>query len=367
MLNQRTKNGAPLIGDSGEKIDGQPAGELMIDLHPELFAPLREIYASGALQTALGRAHLYFAVARPQITVKIIENPILGNLLQFESAPAPEFEAVSFSCAQMTAAEKLEGDMPAVHFAKLKVDDFGRRLVFEIGEHEALNLSANIMAALNSPGLDTSRNVSRWKIVYIGKSYGTGDGSLIKRLRRHEVVQRVLDEYLSIGWEVNIVPVTVASTMTVFIMTEYEGPEMEYGQIQALVSLDGELESPQLVSLIENALIAYFKPEYNAMLLTWPSAQEVGMFDNVGVASVQTHFDASGDIYQLFTAHRPLPTRGFSIRSYLRGAKIQEDATLTEPRNEMDAVRIRTTKQQLAKADRSLPRIKIFEDQIFAI
>lgn len=85
------------------------------------------------------------------------------------------------------------------------------------------------------------------------------------------------------------------------------------------------------------------------------------------MGSVQTHFNASGDIYRLFSSHRPLATRGFSIRSHLRGPPLQEDAREPAQANEMDQLRALATQQQIMDADRSAPTIKIFEDQVFAV
>jgi hypothetical protein len=349
-------------------ITGDYSGAVLVtELHPKVFAPLREISDSQDLQAYISKSHLYMIIARPQIKVRATKKLLRGSTLQFRSEAAEEFREVRFSCGTTHVTLDLRSEVPEQHTSAMTVTDGGRRVRVQLTESTSVFLNVHVLAAMHSfDDPPVFNEASKWRIVYIGET-----SELIKRIRGgHHKLQPILDDYLSRDWEVNIVAVTVARTSSTPIGSSYDGPELDPFRLIELSTHDGARETRSIALVIENALISYFQPEYNEINKKWPG-KHVREFIAAGMSELKVEFNAHGDIYRLFTADRPLPGRGFTLTSLTRGtfeqASIPGTTTTLEPHAEYARLLAASSQAAIAAAHASTPTLRCFGDQVFVV
>ncbi|WP_155290317.1 hypothetical protein [Rhodococcoides fascians] len=130
-----------------------------------------------------------------------------------------------------------------------------------------------------------------------------------------------MDDHSGLPFDTRIIPITCEQSGLFLGMERMSPPLPNVGLVQKFVSDDGVLESADLVSAIENLLIAYFRPSYNKNLKEWPATKSSKLLQTLDVDSLIVDFDGTEDTFALVTERRAEPERGFALAAEIFGAQ----------------------------------------------
>lgn len=122
-----------------------------------------------------------------------------------------------------------------------------------------------------SIGVVDDARVHRMEVLYIGQSFGDGDRTALDRLQSHETLQRVLADALHATPDQDIVLLLVEYAppklhLVVKPETETEpAQDDDWPEIQRRMQQlkETQLSKKNQITMVEAALINYFKPNYN--------------------------------------------------------------------------------------------------------
>lgn len=310
-----------MSGDSIQLMD------IPVFLHPKAYALLTPLADSQEARRIMKSSHLYMIIARPRISATI--NEVDGiETITFKATAGEGFAAVDFSYrSDLTGLPLHSGDgRPFV--GPVELIQGGRRARIFSPDGQPIELDTCQLAAFVSMehGSQVFRDTSMWEVLYIGQAYGdNGSRAALNRLEEgHRKYTRIATER-QFDQDVYVVPVEVAQAgQTAGHYPSTDGPEFTFDnfcRLNAALSTDGRRESSKLLSIVENALIAYFRPVYNDQLKTWPAVSIANEFRNLGVGTFVVILDGAGDIANLKTARRPEAHRSSVFAAELRGAR----------------------------------------------
>lgn len=300
---------------------------IVVTLHPGHYAQLRSMSADDEAIRQLKHCHIYMIISRPRILASLVTSPLFANRIQYRSQASGVFEEINFNHLQDAVGLNLNVLSGHRISGAAQVKDSGSRVVLPISPMAGVEVDASHAATLASPTSypGSMSEVSKWEILYIGIAQNAeGTRSALDRLRKgHEKLTDIYQNHL---WqnEVHVVPIMVKSTS--FNFNPIADPGGSYFSSDDFMTFHNMLstgrgETRELLNIIENSLIAYFRPPYNKALKSWPASKEVKRFSDIGSHGLMLGYDGSDDIAHLFSVARPKPRRGFAYYAEFRGGK----------------------------------------------
>lgn len=278
---------------------------LAVTIHPQGIASWSDIQSDRGLRERINSSHLYMVVIRPSVTVSISR-----DRLDIESRN-PDDARYSY-CVETS----LIGFEAFCHGKKVQDVDCGDwRYSHDVA---AEVLYQGLGAGCYDVG--TYLELLSWDVLYVGMSYGKGYGSLVERLSKHSTILRIMDEHSGLPYDIRIIPMTCTQSAVLggFVAGR---PLPTVGRVQEFVSRDGRLESLDIVAVLENVLISYFKPNYNSTLKDWPVSKYVSAMESVGIDSLLVYLDGSEDTFSVKTDYRDCPERGLALVAEVSGSQ----------------------------------------------
>jgi hypothetical protein len=118
-------------------------------------------------------------------------------------------------------------------------------------------------------------DIAKQEVLYIGKAYGSPDSDGLPtrntalRTKAHETIQAISQDHLGLEYDIFLTPLwsecRFSWTNDDFIDDDELGPH----PLEKLLEFIGDRGYVHRIALAEEALIAYFKPEYNEKLTEW--------------------------------------------------------------------------------------------------
>lgn len=311
-----------MSGDSIQLMD------IPVYLHPKAYSLLNPLVDSEEARKIMKSSHLYMIIARPRISASI--NEVDGiETITFKSAAEFGFPAVDFSYRSDLAGLPLHSGDGRLFTGPVELAQAGRRARILSPDSHPIEVEVCQLASFVSMehGLQVFRDTSMWQVLYIGQAYGkNGSRAALDRLEEgHKKYTRIVTDR-QFHQDVYVVPVEVATSgQTAGHYPSADGPGYTFDNFCRLsnaLSTDGRRESIKLLSIIENALISYFQPEYNEKLKPWPAVTAIAdEFRDLGVGTFVVVVDGAGDIANLVTSRRPAVHRSSVFAAELRGER----------------------------------------------
>ena len=161
--------------------------------------------------------------------------------------------------------------------------------------------------------------LSRHQVLYVGKAYGrpTPDGTTTRnapvRLEAHSKLQRIYEDHPGPGHDIFVTPLVVDDGLwrsDDFIHDDDQGPDLDL--VLELVRPGGEQTR---VALAEQALIAYFEPEYNELSVDWSaSTAPAGEMQRTGLRVFTVTLMAWEGLAEYYSTKRPNAAHAHHIR-----------------------------------------------------
>jgi hypothetical protein len=348
-----------MSGDSIQLMD------ISVNLHPKAYSLLNPLVDSEEARKIMKSSHLYMIIARPRISASISEVDGIERIT-FKSAADVGFPAVDFSYRSDLAGLPVHSGDGRPFTGPVELTDRGQRARIFSPDSLPIEVEVSQLASFVSMehGPQSFRDTSMWQVLYIGQAYGNdGSRAALDRLEEgHKKYTRIITDR-QFYQDVYVVPVQVNSNgFTAGYYPSADGPEFTFDnfwRLSAALSTDGRRESFKLLSIIENALIAYFEPEYNQTLKAWPAVTAIAEFKDLGVGTFVVVVDGADDIANLVTARRPEVHRSSVFAAELRGERRivgLHDAEWDDTRPSAELAR-----NAAENAERSGPTLRFFE------
>ncbi|MGX9296878.1 hypothetical protein [Tsukamurella paurometabola] len=272
----------------------------MVELRPNGIFSATQIQTNSSIRQIVSQSHFYILAHRPAIRAKD-----LGDAVEF------------FARGPFDGFSEIELKVPKSSI-ELTVDNGGQRLI----QNEVWFHSHEVLSQVlrdNLPGiasLDRLHELIKWKIAYVGMSYGSGEGSLTGRLKEHDKLPLLMDKFGALGHDIRIIPMHSASTSALFGPAnegKLASPVPDLEKLLDFTSSDGRRQTSAMVRVVENVLIAYFQPELNKRERSWPSVESARALRDHNARSVVVVINGTEVTYSLFSDRRNVPRRGFSL------------------------------------------------------
>ncbi len=240
------------------------AGALILTVHaPHTY---QRRFTTADVEAVLGAAHLYIVTRGPAVrmrTVFAVDDHTAAYVMQCRDKY--ERRALAF-------AEPLK--------PRLGTKADGAYWVLRDGTG-ALRLHGSAWALAATTGGDgfLETGLRRQEVVYVGRAYGNSasgapTSNAHKRLSSHSTLQRIYEDHANSGQDILVTPLVLQGCdMTPADTLPGSAPSFSYDKWidSGLVAPWGNPAEGHLTALAEEALIAYFKPEYNINLRHWGS------------------------------------------------------------------------------------------------
>ena len=303
--------------------------DVPVFLHPLTYSLLNPLVDSEEARRAMKSSHLYMIITRPRITASIAD--VDGTeTITFRAAAAGLCPAVDFSHpTDLSDVPLHDGDRNRI-VGTVKLVGPGRRAqILDPSGNSIVEIDVCQLAVFLAMqhGRRLFNEVSVWEVQYVGQAYGTdGRRSALDRLEEgHKKYARIITD-AHFDQDVYVVPIQVAQIVhTDGLYPAADGPPFNIDNIIELLnalSTNDRRETPEVLSLIENALIAFFQPPYNEHLKSWPAVPRIAQkFRDLGVGTFVIAFDGADDIANVVTARRPEIRRSAVFAAELRGER----------------------------------------------
>ncbi|WP_433492487.1 hypothetical protein [Nocardia grenadensis] len=233
--------------------------EIMVTLHPGHFARLRSFTDDKAVKDAMKQCHIYIIMARPLITASKVSDPA-GDRIRYTSKEIGPFSALDFSHSDVVDTLDLHIVNGVDPSGVIEVAPDGSRLFVPVPGRDPREVDTSHLAALAAPtGCPTGLvEVGKWDVLYIGIAQGGRGRAAIDRLRSgHETLRRIYEDYYRTH-EVHVVPVSIVHSAFIFTKAnEPGGPAFDFDDFMKLnfmLTVDGRIETRELLLVVENAL-----------------------------------------------------------------------------------------------------------------
>jgi hypothetical protein len=158
--------------------------------------------------------------------------------------------------------------------------------------------------------------LSQHQVLYIGKAYGskgTATRNASARLAAHSTLQRIYEDHLGMPFDVFVTPLLEEQgfwTNDDFIDDDEPGPSGDWMEFNY-----GSDAERWRVALAEEALIAYFKPEYNQILTEWSGKTVASrIMRRTGLRVLKVTVTAWLGLASFYSTHRPEASRAHHVR-----------------------------------------------------
>lgn len=210
------------------------------------------------------------------------------------------------------------------------------------------------------------------QVLYVGKAYGrpTSLGGTTRnssdRLAAHSTLQRIYEDHAGSDFDVFVTPLLMGErffTNDDYIDDDEPGPLLDELEQVGLLQKTAAGEAV-VVGITEEALVAYFKPEYNDLLKTWgqtttTSAAAV-MRTELRVLTVV--LQAWEGLADFFSTSRPDPARAHLVRWALGWT--EEAQPPYEPSRIFELLQQAAVSGLLQKVNESKRTLRVFGDAL---